>query len=96
MSVYQAPVEVYRLISSGDKNGPRKFPTVDWTTVNAVLPWACRVMTILDDMVVGTQPVKIIPTSRPGSMKSRFVEQAETIPKAMADVIRKLWSCTKR
>jgi hypothetical protein len=53
-------------------------------------------MTTLEDIVVGRQPPTIMPTRRPGSMKERFVAHALTMPKIMAEVIKKLCIWTKR
>lgn len=77
-------------------NGPKKLPIVDSTTVRASLPCACLVMTTLDEIVVGTQPVKINPTSMPASINPWLVAQALTIPKITADVIRKDCTCTNK
>lgn len=45
-------------------------------------------MTTPEEMVVGTQPVKMIPTNRPASMNAGLVAQALTTAKAMAEVNR--------
>lgn len=96
MSVYHSLLAVYICRSNGEKKGPSKLPRVDCTTVKAVLPCACRVMTMLEEMVVGTQPVKIIPTSSPGSMNFGFVAHRLTIPYMTAEVMRNDCICTKR
>lgn len=82
--------------NAGVTKGPKKLPTVDWTTVRAVLPCAERVMITLLDMVVAIHPEKIIPISSPGSMKSRFKAQRLTTPKMIALVIRKHWTWTNK
>lgn len=84
------------IIKSGDMKGPRKLPRVDCTTVKAVLPCACLVMTTFEEIVVGTQPVKIIPTSSAGSKKCGSVAQMLTTAYTTAEVIRNVWDCTKR
>ena len=53
-------------------------------------------MTTLDAMVVGTHPVKMMPTSRASSMKAGFVAQRLTTAKATAEVRRKDCACTNR
>ena len=96
MSVYHALLAIYICNSKGDKKGPNKFPNVDCTTVNAVFPCACPVITMLEEMVVGTHPVKIMPTSNPGSINSRLVAHALTTPYMTAEVIKKDCICTKK
>ena len=85
---------VYILTRAGVRKGPRKLPSVDSTTVRAWLPCACRVITTLLEMVVGTQPMKISPTSRPGAMKEGLEAHALTMPNMVALVMRKqrIWT----
>lgn len=86
--MYHAPDLVYRENSRGVKNGPRKFPSVDSTTVNAWFPCAWPVMTTLLAMVVGVHPHISMPSSSPGSIKSLFVAHADTIPNITDEVSR--------
>ena len=87
---------VYIRRRTGVRKGPRKFPIVLCTTVNAVFPPACLVMTTLLLIVVGTHPVMIMPMSSHGSIKRLFVAAMLTMAKVVADVMRKHWICTKR
>lgn len=80
---------VYPLNSSGVKKGPRKLPSVDSTTVSAWFPWPWPVITTLEEMVVATQPVKIMPTSSPGSMKFLLDAAALTSANMNKDVMKK-------
>ena len=73
---------------SGVRNGAKKLPNVDCTTVNASLPLAWPVIMTLDEMVVAVHPVSNSPKSKPASINSGFVAHAETIPKIVADVTR--------
>lgn len=79
---------------AGVRKGPRKLPSVDCTTVRAVLPCAWRVMTTFDEIVVGTQPANIMPIKSHGSMNVLLIAQALTIPNVVAEVIRKhcIWT----
>ena len=53
LSVYHAPAERYMLMRAGDKNGPKKLPMVDCTTVSASLPWAFLVIRTLKAILEG-------------------------------------------
>ena len=89
-------MEVYISTNKGVKKGPRKLPSVDCTTVNGWLPCACSVMTTLEEIVVGTEPMNMIPTNSPASIKLGFVAHMLTIANETAEVMRKHCDCTNK
>jgi hypothetical protein len=75
--------------------GPRKLPRVTSTTVAASSPPACFVMTTLELMVVGSEPVAIRPTRVETSI-CWFVRAAQATPKKAEEVTRKDMTWTMR